>query len=76
MTAYDRAKVMRKAADLVRERADQIARVMVQEQGKPFAEAQGRGDRHRRHHRLDGGGGPQGLWPHRAGPRQECRASS
>ena len=35
------AAVMRKAADLVRERADHIARVMVQEQGKPFAEAKG-----------------------------------
>ena len=40
-TAYDRAKVLRKAADLVRERADHIARVMVQEQGKPLAEARG-----------------------------------
>ncbi|MET0444945.1 MAG: aldehyde dehydrogenase family protein, partial [Pseudorhodoplanes sp.] len=40
-TAYDRGRVMRKAADLVRERADHIARVMVQEQGKPFAEAKG-----------------------------------
>jgi succinate-semialdehyde dehydrogenase/glutarate-semialdehyde dehydrogenase len=40
-TAYDRAKVLRKAADLVRERADHIARVMVQEQGKPLAEAKG-----------------------------------
>ena len=41
MSAYDRAAIMRKAADLVRERADHIARVMVQEQGKPFAEAKG-----------------------------------
>jgi succinate-semialdehyde dehydrogenase/glutarate-semialdehyde dehydrogenase len=40
-SAYDRAKVMRKAADLVRERTDHIARVMVQEQGKPLAEARG-----------------------------------
>ena len=38
-SAYDRAKVMRKAADLVRERADDIARVMTQEQGKVLAEA-------------------------------------
>ncbi len=38
-TAYDRAKVLRKAAELVRERVDHIARVMVQEQGKVFVEA-------------------------------------
>lgn len=38
-SAYDRAKIMRKAADLVRERHDTIARVLVQEQGKVYAEA-------------------------------------
>src|SRR6266550_6114671 len=37
--AYDRAKIMRKAADLMRERHDAIAKVMVQEQGKVYAEA-------------------------------------
>src|SRR5581483_1543129 len=36
---YDRSKVLRKAADLMRERAEQIARVITQEQGKIFAEA-------------------------------------
>jgi succinate-semialdehyde dehydrogenase/glutarate-semialdehyde dehydrogenase len=39
MTPYDRAKVMRKAADLIRERAEKIATVMTMEQGKIFAEA-------------------------------------
>jgi succinate-semialdehyde dehydrogenase/glutarate-semialdehyde dehydrogenase len=39
--AYDRAKVLRKAANLVRERAEPIARIMTQEQGKVFAEAKG-----------------------------------
>ncbi len=39
VSAYERSKLMRKVADLVRERADDIARVMVLEQGKPFAEA-------------------------------------
>jgi succinate-semialdehyde dehydrogenase/glutarate-semialdehyde dehydrogenase len=39
MSAYDRARLMRKAADLVRDRADHIARVMTQEQGKVLAEA-------------------------------------
>src|SRR3977135_2089862 len=40
-SAYDRAKVLRKAANLVRERADAIGRTMPQEQGKVFAEAKG-----------------------------------
>jgi len=40
-SAYDRARVLRKAADLVRERVDHIARIMVLEQGKPLAEARG-----------------------------------
>lgn len=38
-SAYDRAKVMRKAADLLRERAEHVAKVMTQEQGKPFPES-------------------------------------
>ena len=37
--AADRANTMRKAAGLLRERADAIARMMTQEQGKPLAEA-------------------------------------
>jgi succinate-semialdehyde dehydrogenase/glutarate-semialdehyde dehydrogenase len=37
--ANERATTMRKAAGFVRERADSIARLMTQEQGKPFAEA-------------------------------------
>ena len=39
--AYDRAKVLRKAAELVRERAEAIARIMTQEQGKVLAELRG-----------------------------------
>jgi len=38
-SAYDRSKVMHKAADILRERAEQVAKVMTQEQGKPFPEA-------------------------------------
>ncbi|MCZ7656584.1 MAG: NAD-dependent succinate-semialdehyde dehydrogenase [Xanthobacteraceae bacterium] len=38
-SAYDRAKILRKAADLVRERQDAIARIMTQEQGKVLAES-------------------------------------
>ncbi len=37
--ANDRIKVLRKAASLMRERAEAIARLMTQEQGKPLAEA-------------------------------------
>src|SRR6201985_2694911 len=37
--AAERATTMRKAAGLLRERADAIARVMTQEQGKPLAES-------------------------------------
>jgi succinate-semialdehyde dehydrogenase/glutarate-semialdehyde dehydrogenase len=39
LTAYERAKVLKKTADLIRERADQFARDMTMEQGKPVAEA-------------------------------------
>src|SRR5690349_14294007 len=38
-SAYDRSNIMRKAANLLRERAEHVARVMTQEQGKVFAEA-------------------------------------
>ena len=39
LTAYDRAKVLKKTAELMRERADALARTMTMEQGKPVAEA-------------------------------------
>src|ERR1043166_4034273 len=38
-SAYDRCKIMHKAADLMRERHDAIAKIMVLEQGKTYAEA-------------------------------------
>ncbi len=38
-TAYERAKILKKTADLMRERADAIARTLTMEQGKPLAEA-------------------------------------
>src|SRR6478609_2348109 len=41
MPAADRAKIMRKAASLIRERANEIAPLLTQEQGKPLAEAKG-----------------------------------
>src|SRR5690606_17896833 len=39
MSAHERCAIMRKAAVLVRERADDIARLLTQEQGKPLGEA-------------------------------------
>jgi succinate-semialdehyde dehydrogenase/glutarate-semialdehyde dehydrogenase len=39
VSAFDRSKVLRKAGDLMRARADEIAQIMTQEQGKPVMEA-------------------------------------
>ena len=39
VSAFDRSKLMRKAADLLRERAGDIAQLMTLEQGKPVGEA-------------------------------------
>ena len=39
VSAYERSKIMRKAANLLRERADTIAPLMTAEQGKTVAEA-------------------------------------
>jgi len=38
-SAYDRCRIMRKAADLLRERADSIAWIMTREQGKPLVQS-------------------------------------
>lgn len=38
-TAYDRAKIIRKAADILRERTNEIAPRMTLDQGKPIGEA-------------------------------------
>ena len=40
MSAYDRYRIMRKAAELVRERKEHIAQVLTQEEGKIAAESQ------------------------------------
>jgi len=39
VSAYERSKIMRKAANLLRERIDLVARLMTMEQGKTLAEA-------------------------------------
>ncbi len=41
VSAFDRSKLMRKAATLLRDRADTIAPLLTLEQGKPLAEAKG-----------------------------------
>ncbi len=41
VSAFDRSKIMRKAANLMRERADTIAPLLTMEQGKTLAEAKG-----------------------------------
>lgn len=40
-SVFERSKIMRRAADLLRERAADIAQLMTLEQGKPLAEAKG-----------------------------------
>ena len=40
-SAYDRSKILKKTADLIRERVDVIARTLTREQGKPLPEAKG-----------------------------------
>jgi succinate-semialdehyde dehydrogenase/glutarate-semialdehyde dehydrogenase len=40
-SAFERSKIMRKAADLLRERIDYIAWLMTREQGKPIAQSKG-----------------------------------
>jgi succinate-semialdehyde dehydrogenase/glutarate-semialdehyde dehydrogenase len=39
VSAFERSRVMRKAAQLLRDRADHIVRLMTMEQGKPLAES-------------------------------------
>jgi succinate-semialdehyde dehydrogenase/glutarate-semialdehyde dehydrogenase len=41
VSAFDRSKIMRKAANLLRERVDAIAPILTLEQGKPLPEAKG-----------------------------------
>ncbi|WP_371334490.1 aldehyde dehydrogenase family protein, partial [Campylobacter jejuni] len=39
VSAFERGKLMRKAAELIRERAEEIARNLTIEEGKPLAQA-------------------------------------
>ena len=44
LAAIERARILRRSADVIRERKEEIAAVMTAEQGKPLAEASGEGD--------------------------------
>lgn len=44
LAAIQRARILRSAADVIRERVDEIGSVMTAEQGKPLAEAKGEVD--------------------------------
>ena len=72
--AYERSKVLRKAASLVRERADKIGADHDPGAGQGPRRGAARSPGHRRHHRLVRGGGPPQLRPHRAGPPEERAA--
>src|SRR6516225_2739664 len=39
LTAWERAKILKRTAELMRDRIDRIARTMTMEQGKPLAES-------------------------------------
>src|SRR5262250_785767 len=41
VSAFDRSKIMRKAANLLRERVDAIAPLLTLEQGKPLGDSRG-----------------------------------
>lgn len=41
LTAWDRAKTLKKTADLMRERVEHLARTLTMEQGKPLVESRG-----------------------------------
>ena len=65
--------MLKKTADLMRERADAIARTLTMEQGKPLAEAKARGAALGRHLRVVRRGGQARLRP--GHPQLACPAS-
>ena len=70
ISAYDRSKVMRKAADILRERAEKIATLMTMEQGKPRGRSQDGSAGRRRRDRLVRRGSPPRLRPRDPRPRR------
>ena len=70
VSAFDRSKVMRKAANLLRERVDAIAPLLTMEQGKPLPEAKGEVLAGHRRDRLVRRGSPPHLWPRHSRPHR------
>ena len=64
--ALERSTIMRRAAELMRERADEIGALMTLEQGKPLAEAKAEAADGGGHHRMVRRRRPPHLRPHRA----------
>ncbi len=73
-SVYDRAKILKKTADLMRDRADAIARTLTSEQGKPLMEATDGGPARGRHVRVVRRGGEARLRPDH--PRLERRQAA
>ena len=68
LAAIERARILRRSADLLRERKEAIAAVMTAEQGKPLAEAAGEIGVRGELLRVVRGRGRAGLRPARARP--------
>ena len=75
VSAFDRSKIMRNAANLLRERADAIAPMLTLDQGKPLAEAKGE-TLAGRCHRLVRRVGAARLWPRDSGARPPASSTS
>ena len=57
LTGYERYEILMKVADLMRERADDLARTITLEEGKILGRGADRGDPRARNHRVVGGRG-------------------
>ena len=76
VSAFERSKVLRRAADLMRERADKIAAILYAGAGQAGRRSQGGGADRRRPLRLVRRRRPPHLWPDRAGARRAACTSS
>ena len=74
--AFERYKIMRKAADLLRERADEIAPLMTHGAGQAARRGEEGDAGRRRHHRLVRRGRPPRLRPRHPGARRAASTSS
>ncbi len=70
VSAFERSKLMRKAANILRERADAIGSIDDDGAGQAAGGSEGGGAGRRRRHRLVRRGSPPRLWPRDPGPRR------